>query len=259
MEELLVYRSAWQIALLLAALMLIAWRVGLWMGNDLRDKDRRARWSKFDDASLALLGLLIAFTFGMSIARHDDRRLMVIRDSNAIGDFYTCASLLNEPVKSQLQELIRKYTRMRLAAASTVIDQRKLEQVIEQSQQMHEEMIKLVAEAVHDGTPIAIPLTETLNQLTSVQGERLGAIENRLPLSIALLLMISAVVAMMLVGREQGFENRREIPATLSFILIVTLAIYVTLDLNQPQFGLVKVSQAPIVRLLSTMQPPAPK
>jgi len=33
----------------------------------------------------------------------------------------------------------------------------------------------------------------------------------------------------------------------------VTLAVYVTLDLNQPQTGMVTVSQGPLQRLLSAM------
>jgi hypothetical protein len=258
MENFLMQQSAWQIALFLAILMAAAWRFGLRLGENLRSRERKARWSKFDDASLALLGLLIAFTFGMSISRHDDRRMMVIRDGNAIGDFYTCASLLDEPVRSQLQTLIRQYTELRLNASSKIETQQHLEQVIKQSQQMQDQMTALVAQALRQGTSIAVPLTNTLNQLISVNAERVGAVENRLPSSIAMLLFVCALVATMLVGREQGFEDTSETAATLSFILMVTLAVYVTLDLNQPQRGIVRVSQAPIARVLSTMNAPAP-
>ncbi len=71
--------------------------------------------SKFDDASLALLGLLLAFTFGVSISKHDQRRLAVVADSNAIGDFYTCASLIKEPTRTKLQTVIREYAELRLS------------------------------------------------------------------------------------------------------------------------------------------------
>jgi hypothetical protein len=257
MDQILLRQAAWLTSLILAVLMLAAWRIGVLMGRGLRDRDREARWSKFDDASLALLGLLIAFTFGMSISRHDDRRVMVIRDSNAIGDFYTCASLLNEPVRSKLQNIIRDYTVLRLKAGRKVKDPAALEKVLLQFQQMHEQMTELVAQALREGTPIAVPLTNTLNQLISVQAERVGAAENRLPASIAILLFVSAIVATVLVGREQGYEAKTEFTATLSFILMVALAVYVTLDLNQPQRGLVTVSQAPIERVLSSMNPAA--
>jgi hypothetical protein len=43
------------------------------------------------------------------------------------------------------------------------------------------------------------------------------------------------------------------IAGTVCFIIIVSFAIYVTLDLNQPDRGLVTASQEPIQRLLSTM------
>ncbi|HUO03681.1 MAG TPA: hypothetical protein VMU16_00660 [Candidatus Binataceae bacterium] len=260
MDELLVSQDAWLLSLTLAVLMLVAWGLGLRMGRMLRARDRKARWSKFDEASLALLGLLLAFTFSMSISRHEDRRTMVIRDSNAIGDFYTCASLLDEPVRSKLQNVIRAYAALRLKAArDTQLDQPGLEALLVQFQHMQDQMTELVGEALRAGTPIAVPLTSTLNQVASVAAERVGAIENRLPAGVAMLLFVSALVAAMLVGREQGFEEKTELPATLSFILLVTLAVYVTLDLNQPQRGLVTVSQAPIERLVSSMnQPTAP-
>jgi hypothetical protein len=65
------------VALALAVAMLAAWRIGRRMGATLRGKNG-VEPSKFDDASMALLGLLIGFTFGMSIAKHDQRRLAVV-------------------------------------------------------------------------------------------------------------------------------------------------------------------------------------
>ena len=260
MDEILLNQDAWFLALMLAVLMLLVWGAGLWMGRRLRTRERKAHWSRFNDASLALLGLLLAFSFGMSISRHEDRRLMVIHDSNAIGDFYTCASLLKEPVRSQLQGVIRDYTELRMRAARDRDFYRtEFETVSKQFQQMQDRMTELVGEALREGTPIAVPLTNTLNQLISAHAERIGATENRLPASIALLLFVSALLATLLVGREQGYESKAEVPATLSFVLLVSLAVYVTLDLNQPQRGWVTVSQAPIERLLSSMKPPPPK
>jgi hypothetical protein len=259
LQETLVRQSSWQLALILAFLMLVAWRVGLRMGKILREREHKQRWSKFDDASLALLGLLIAFTFGMSFSHYNERRVMVVRDGNAIGDFYTCASLLNEPIRSKLQALIREYTELRLHASRTVRSRADLEREIGQSQKMQEQMTALVARAVRQGTPIAVPLTNTLNQLISMQAERVGAVENRLPPTIAFLLVISAIIATILVGREQGLEDKPEVPGTLSFVLMVALAVYVTLDLNQSGRGLITISQAPIARALSTMNSPAAK
>jgi hypothetical protein len=88
------------VALILVVAMLAAWSVGKRLGDRLLHKGTKP--SKFDDASMALLGLLLAFSFGMSIAKHDQRRLAVVADSNTIGDFYTCASLLKEAFANEL-------------------------------------------------------------------------------------------------------------------------------------------------------------
>jgi hypothetical protein len=93
------------VALILVIAMLAAWSIGKRLGYRLLKGGTKP--SKFDDASMALLGLLLAFSFGMSIAKHDQRRLAVVADSNAIGDFYTCASLLKEPSRTNLQAVIR--------------------------------------------------------------------------------------------------------------------------------------------------------
>ena len=97
------------LALVLAALMCGGWAYGCW-------RTRRTVTSESDDAtgqltnaSVALLGLLLAFTFSMSLERHEHRRMMVVEHANTIGDFAACAAMQKEPVRGQLKELIRKY------------------------------------------------------------------------------------------------------------------------------------------------------
>jgi len=241
------------VAVGLGLAMFLAWGAGRWMGQRSRGRKGEQAVSKFDDASIALLGLLLAFTFSMAIGKHEQRRLMVVTDSNAIGDFYTCASLLKEPVRTKLQTVIRHYTESRLAVARGRMDQATAERLLQQFQQMHAQMTDLVAEAVNDGTPIAVALANTLNEVTSSHAARLAAARDRLPGVIVLLLFTSAVIATMLVGREQGAAGKTAVAGTLSFIILVTFAVYVTLDLNQPQRGLITVSQEPFERLLATM------
>ena len=241
--------NAWNVSLVLAAAMLVAWRIGIRMGNRLRQLGGGRQPSKFDDASMALLGLLLAFTFGISISKHDQRRMAVVSDSNAIGDFYTCATLLKEPTRTRLQALIREYAELRLRLAQGEIDNAKFENALTQFQQMQTKMTELVGQALSEGTPIAVSLTNTLNEVTSNHATRVAAIRDRLPVSIVMLLFVSSITTTMLIGREQGHSASSEVAGTLSFILLVCLAIYVTLDLNQPERGLIMVSQEPLERL----------
>src|SRR5215831_13973814 len=139
---------------------------------------------KFTEASLAILGLLLAFTFAMSLGRHDQRRLMVVAESNAIGDFYTCATLLKEPHRSGLQTVLRDYTRHELAALSQFLPKEEQQKVTEQSHEMHNRMTTMVAQAIEEGTPVAMNLTNTLNEVTSTNASRVAAYEETLPWTI---------------------------------------------------------------------------
>ncbi len=245
---------AWTIASTVAVAMVVGWLVGRWIGRRLRVKsDGKAAVSKFLDASLAVLGLLLAFTFSTSLVKHDQRRLMVVADSNAIGDFYTCASLLKEPMRSRLRQVIHNYAALRVDLSKRAYDEHAFENALGQFQQMYKQMVGLVSEALADGTPIAVPLTNALNAVTSSHAERLAAIRDRLPAIIVVLLMLSAVVSAMLVGREQGVVDERDLAGTISFIVLVSCIIFVTLDLNQPDRGFLSVDQEPMHRLLSTM------
>ena len=237
----------------LGLLMLIAWRMGLGLGIASRLRGPGTRPSKFDDASMALVGLLLAFSFGISISKYDQRRLAVVADSNAIGDFYTCATLLQEPTRTELRHLIRQYTELRVNLTRRRITHEDLEAAVVQFLQMQGKMTGLVGQALREGTPIAVPLTNSLNELTSNHAARVAAIRDQLPLSVLGLLCVSAIVTALLIGREQGVADAPEALGTICFILMVTLAIYTTIDMNQGDRGLIKVSQEPMERLYSSM------
>jgi hypothetical protein len=242
------------LALAFSAAMLGAWGIGWWRGRSVALEPGEDPGIKFTDASLALLGLLLAFTFSLSLSRHDQRRAMVITDSNAIGDFYTCASLLKEPHRSRLRTTIHDYAQLKLDVVRQIRSGSDLEELLQQSQKMQSGMTDLVAKAIADGTPIAIALTNTLNGVTSAHAARLAAYRERLPWSIVLLLFLGAVIPAFLMGLQQARSPRPHLSGTVCFVFMVTLVIYVTLDLNQPGRGTITVSQEPFERLLQSME-----
>ncbi|HYT90818.1 MAG TPA: hypothetical protein VEL76_19065 [Gemmataceae bacterium] len=242
------------LALAFSLAMLGAWGIGWWRGRRAMPEPGEDPGIKFTDASLALLGLLLAFTFSLSLARHEERRGMVTTESNAIGDFYTCAGLLKGPTGSRLQGVIRAYARHKLAAARHLSAEGDLETKIREFQKMHARMTTIVAEALGEGTPIALALTNTLNNVTSTHASRLAAYRARLPWSIVLLLFLGAIIPAFLMGLKQATSPRPHLSGTVCFIFMVTLVIYVTLDLNQPGSGTIRVSQEPFERLLQSME-----
>ena len=56
-----------------------------------------------------------------------------------------------------------------------------------------------------------------------------------------------------LIGEKQGLSNKAHFSGSFSFIVIVTLVIFVILDLNQPRRGLIRVSQDSLERVIQSM------
>ncbi|MGE5347221.1 MAG: hypothetical protein ACM3JH_14810 [Acidithiobacillales bacterium] len=240
-------------ALVLAAVMMATWRIGFVIGRRDRARGAPKPEGKFDEAVIAILGLLLAFSFSMALAKYDHRREMVVEDSNTIGDFYTCASLLKEPVRSELVGVIREYTELRLDLARRAQSFADVERELQRIQNLQSRMTVLVGEALASGTPIASPLTNTLNDLTSAHAARLAALRDQLPRSVVLLLFVAAAITTWLVGGAQGISERPPLGGTLSFFLLVALVVYVILDLNDPTKGLITVSQEPMRLVLESM------
>jgi hypothetical protein len=223
--------------------MFASWYLGWRLGRRLHPEPGEDPGTKFTDASMALLGLLLAFTFSMAMVRHDQRRLAVVAESNAIGDFNTCVTLLREPKRSDLQIVIRDYAHLQLDMLRRLLPATEEENSLQRSREMHAQMTSKVAQAI-DGSPIDLALTNTLNNLTSTHASRLAAYDEILPWSIVLLLLLSSIVPSFLIGMKQGETHKLHHSGTLSFIVLVSLVIFVTLDLNQPRRGLIRVNRS---------------
>jgi drug/metabolite transporter (DMT)-like permease len=249
MESMIERLDAWLTALFFAVAMLASWTIGWRWGRRSPSEPGEDPGTKFTDASLALLGLLLAFTFSLALGRHDQRRQAAVAESNAIGDFYTCASLLKEPSRSKLQAVVRDYARHKL----DMTRESAKDQAILRCQEMHARMTDIAAEAVADGAAIAVPLTNTLNNVTSSHASQLAADKERLPGIIVVLLLLGSVVPTFLMGLHQGASHTAHLSGTCSFVVLVTLVIFVTLDLNQPTSGLIRVSQESLERLVQSM------
>ena len=256
MNDMLFRIDAWAFALAFGALMAAAWAAGNWRGRRLAMDPEHDPGSKIVDASLALLGLLLAFTFAMTLERHEHRRLALVEQANAIGDLYTCATLLpaDGPERAELQASIRRYAEHELEAVREYLLSDERAKRIAESWRIHNEMTEIAARAVARGTPIALSLTDSLNEVTSAHASRTADYEERLPWPAQVLLLASACTSIFLLGRQQGQASKKCIAGTVSFIVIVSLVIFVVKYLSQPRRGWIKVTYEPLVRLVDSIK-----
>src|SRR3954469_570465 len=91
-------------ALLLAVVLLTACEAGFRAGARWRATDESYQGSILS-ATLALLALLVGFTFALALGRYDSRRNLVLEEANAIGTAYLRTQVAPEPFRSRLADL----------------------------------------------------------------------------------------------------------------------------------------------------------
>src|SRR3954451_25171740 len=85
------------------------------------------------------------------------------------------------PLRGKLQAVIRDYVEQRLELAKGDLDAASLQAKLAEIQTSHDKMQTLVGDAIRAGTPIANPLVNSLNEVTSSHASRLAAVRDRLP------------------------------------------------------------------------------
>src|SRR5678815_664195 len=81
-----------------------------------RQKEQDVReYGVVENSTLTLLGLIIAFTFSMAIARFDQRKQMEATEANTIGTEYLRVSLLPPADSANARALLVKYLDQRMA------------------------------------------------------------------------------------------------------------------------------------------------
>jgi len=202
--------------------------------------------SGFDTVNTAvftLLGLLLALTLSGAPGRLDARRQLVATEANAIGTAYLRLDLLPSDTQPAIREQFRKYADSRLAAYSKLPDVDAAKAELAKSKMLQ---TTIWNEAVA-GTrlPGAHPeaarlLIPALNDMIDITTTRLMAAKIHPPLIIFAFLLFVALVCSVLAGYGMAANQRPSWLHITSFVVVVVLCVYVTLEIEYPRMGFVR-------------------
>ncbi len=203
-------------------------------------------------AALALLGLLIAFTFSMAASRYEDRRALVLAEANALSTTYLRVQALDEPYRDRLSGLVLSYGQVRQAFFGAGEDPTRLARSDQQTDALQARIWSEVTAAVRAAPTSTLnpSLLETTNALFDLAASRRAALDARVPAAILRALVLYAFVAAAMLGYSLASGGRRHGVASTALFVLVALAMTLILDLDRPRAGSVTVSQAPFIRTL---------
>ena len=257
-NRLFYYVDAEVIALLLFVALIAALEVGYRLGRRARanmDDTAKSQSGTIEGAVIGVLALLLAFTLSMSISRYDLRRELVLNEANAIGTTYLRAKLLPAPYPAQAASLLRQYVANRLEFYNAGIDDARLQADNEQAAQLQNQLWSIaVAASTQDNRSLSTSLfVQALNDVIDLQAARLAATRNIVPETVVLLLLAVAIAMAAIVGYNSGVSNRRHVFAGAMLIVLITLIVWILIDLDRPARGLILVSQQSMIDLQDTL------
>jgi hypothetical protein len=253
--------SSWVLALILFVVVVGTTVAGLYAGHHVRKRGDALRepFGVLQTATLGIVALLLAFGLSLAIERYDMRRAAVVDEANAIGTTYLRAQTLEEPVRTQSIDLLRRYTDAAIEVSHEVPGSAGIRQAIAEEEVLQRRLWSLAGQALDDAPLASAPrlYVDTLNEMIDQQTVRISALNNRVPGTVLLLEVVAAAVALGLLALYLSLLGRGPV-AVLVAAVLVTMLLFVTFDLDRPTRGLVTVPDTPLVSLRASMElPPA--
>jgi hypothetical protein len=194
-----------------------------------------------EGAVFALMGLLIAFSFSGAASRFDQRRQLIIEEANAIGTAYLRLDLLPPDTQPKMRDLFRRYLDSRLEVYRGLPDLSAAMAALTRSFALQGEIWKGALEASRSEPQARFLLVPALNQMFDITTTRTASVRMHPPTIIFGMLGFVALACALFAGYAMAGSKSRSLVHSVGFVIILTLTVYVILDLEFPRMGLIRV------------------
>ncbi len=240
-------------------LVLIALAAGVFIGaSALGYLSARKRVGEYQlapvqGAVLGLTGLLLGFSISLALSRYDHRRVLVVREANAIGTTWLRTDLLPAPLGSEARPLLERYVGARLAFFRAGDHERAIAKAEAQAAGLQTTLWAIATKAaVVAPNSITARFIQALNGMIDVEAERDAARRDRLPWVMWGGLFLVTMVASFFTGAALAGQRW-----VVLLVLPLTFALLLGLigEFDTPRNGLVQISQHSLERLQASFAP----
>jgi hypothetical protein len=228
-----------------------------WVSGQLGDRRRRITEDIRPDfdlvlgAALTLLGLVIGFSFSMTIGRYEQRNEHQEAEATAIKTAYLRADLLPQEYAARVRELLRQYTDLRIQFFSTG-NHEELRRIDADTTQIQNELwIAVSRPAAAQPTAVASLAVASINEVLNSEGFTREAWEDRIPTAAWGLMFGIALGCNILFG-----YGARRISWKLFIVLPLVVAVSFSFiaDLNSPRGGFIRIRPQTLMSLRESLK-----
>jgi ribosomal protein S19 len=242
---------------LLVGLSELAWRMGFACSRRKSEADKDSGTVR--SAVLALLGLLLGFSFALAGQRHEARRELLVEEANSIVTTARRAQLLPVSHVANVIQLLREYVPVRIEAHREGQFSDQFATTRKRSAELQDRMwAEAVAAAAEQPTSITASFIASLNETIDLEAKRVAAKRNHVPGAVWLLLLCVAGCGLWLVSYPAGTSGHHSILERFVFPVLIAIVIAIITDIDTPRSGLISVDERPLLELNETLSSPSP-
>jgi hypothetical protein len=229
--------------------------VGLRGRQPVADEGSRHDLDIIVTATLALLGLIIGFSFSMAVTRYDQRKNYEAEEANAIGTEYVRAGLLPPQDATKVRQLLKSYLDRRISFYTTQ-DERQLEEINASTARVQADLWSVVqASSAVQPTPVVALAVSGMNDVLNSQGYTQAAWWNHIPVAAWSLMAAISICCNLLLGYDTRYTGR-QVKRFFVLPLIVSIAFFLISDMDSPRRGVIRVHPHNLESLALSLRTP---
>ncbi len=193
-----------------------------------------------------IMGLLLAFSFGMSGSRFDSRKKDIVEESNNIGTAVLRSDMYPDSIRALFREDFRNYLEARILYFETYDDLNKIKKSMLVSDEYADKLWKRATELSRNSQYFVASnqMIPALNAMFDIANTRMRGELYKLPDPLIYMLLVSLLISAFVFGYTSQAKGKVDWFIAICFCLVSILIIYIILDMDRPRRGLINLDDS---------------
>lgn len=206
---------------------------------------------------LALLGLLLAFSFGNALNIAQTRKVTGVEEATALSTVYSRADYLSDAGRTELKLAILEYAKTRVVPTDGVLDStEEILSFLDTTLQAQAKLWPMVLEVTADPVPPPIKtfVAGAMNDALDAHLFRMQAFYVPITNITQFTLAAAAVAALFMLGNRSGLVGRDLTWRTFVFAGFLLVVMITIVDLHRGAEGLIRFDQTALLAVILEME-----
>lgn len=230
---------------LIVIILFFSMLTAVWIGYKTGMKKTKTdnKNSEISSSLLGLLALILGFTFAMAGSRYENRKTNLINEANCIGTALLRSDIYPDSLKNEFQKDFKTYLISRRDYYLLENDDAKLIASLKQTAEASDRLWRRAAFYAKNKDYFiqSTMMLTALNQMFDSASTSNMVLNSKVPETIVYLLLAFSVIISFFIGYNSGLEKKINTKFILGFCFLICIVIFITLDLDRPRRGLIKL------------------